>query len=203
MSKADLRKIFKAKMAALSSDEIKKRSQQINQNFLQNLLPKIYQKDCGKIFSLYFSMYDEVSTNLIAKDFVKNKILFSYPKILAKNQPLEFVLFTQETIFSTNTSFRKINEPTEGEEIFPNFLILPLLAFDLGLSRLGRGGGFFDRTIESLKNKKSKITTIGLAFDFQLSQDLLPTEETDQNLDFIVTEKNLFSSSLTSRGLDT
>ncbi len=203
MSKADLRKIFKAKMAELSSDEIKKRSQQINQNFLQNLLPRIYQKDCGKIFSLYFSMSDEVSTNLIAKDFIKNKISFSYPKILAENQPLEFILFTQETSFSANKSFRKINEPTKGEEIFPNFLILPLLAFDLGLSRLGRGGGFFDRTIESLKNKESKITTIGLAFDFQLSQDLLPTEETDQNLDFIVTEKNLFLSSLTSRGLDT
>ncbi len=203
MSKADLRKIFKAKMAELSSDEIKKRSQQINQNFLQNLLPRIYQKDCGKIFSLYFSMSDEVSTNLIAKDFIKNKISFSYPKILAENQPLEFILFTQETSFSANKSFRKINEPTKGEEIFPNFLILPLLAFDLGLSRLGRGGGFFDRTIESLKNKESKITTIGLAFDFQLSQDLLPTEETDQNLDFIVTEKNLFLSSLTSRGLGT
>jgi len=203
MSKADLRKIFKAKMAALSSDEIKKRSQQINQNFLQNLLPRIYQKDCGKNFSLYFSMSDEVSTNLIAKDFIKNKISFSYPKILAENQPLEFVLFTQETSFTANKSFKKINEPTEGEEIFPNFLILPLLAFDLGLSRLGRGGGFFDRTIESLKNKESKITTIGLAFDFQLSQDLLPTEETDQNLDFIVTEKNLLSSSLTSRGFDT
>jgi 5-formyltetrahydrofolate cyclo-ligase len=65
------------------------------------------------------------------------------------------------------------------------------------------GGGFFDRTIESLKKKKSKIITIGLAFDFQLSQDYLPTEETDQNLDFAVTEKNLFSSSRTSLGLST
>ena len=36
MSKADLRKIFKAKRTLLSEDEVKTRSQQINENFLQN-----------------------------------------------------------------------------------------------------------------------------------------------------------------------
>jgi len=203
MRKADLRKIFKAKRALLSEDEVKTRSQQINENFLQNLLPKFYKKNSDKIFSLYLAMPSEVSTNLIAEHFIKNQIPFSYPKIIAANQQLEFTLIDQETEFFANKSFTKIKEPVEGKIIFPDVLILPLLAFDLGLSRLGMGGGFFDRTIESLKKKKSKIITIGLAFDFQLSQDYLPTEETDQNLDFAVTEKNLFSSSRTSLGLST
>ena len=203
MSKADLRKIFKAKRALLSQDEVKTRSQQINENFLQNLLPKFYKKNSDKIFSLYLEMPSEVSTNLIAEHFIKNQIPFSYPKIIAANKPLQFTLFDQEAEFVANKSFTKIKEPAEGKIISPDFLILPLLAFDLGLSRLGMGGVFFDRTIKSLKKKKSKIITIGLAFDFQLSQDYLPTEETDQNLDFTVTEKNLFSSSRTSLGLST
>jgi len=203
MSKADLRKIFKAKRALLSQDEVKTRSQQINENFLQNLLPKFYKKNSDKIFSLYLAMPSEVSTNLIAEHFIKNQIPFSYPKIISANKPLQFTLFDQKAEFVANKSFTKIKEPVEGKTISPDFLILPLLAFDLGLSRLGMGGGFFDRTIKSLKKKKSKIITIGLAFDFQLSQDYLPTEETDQNLDFTVTEKNLFSSSRTSLGLST
>ena len=51
-NKAQPRKIFKEKRSALSISEVKEKSHAINQNFIQNLLPKIYQKDSGKIFSL-------------------------------------------------------------------------------------------------------------------------------------------------------
>lgn len=199
--KADLRKAFKARREKLSQEEVMVRSKQISENFLQNLLPKIYSENSGRIFSLYLATHHEVSTNLLSEHFKKNKIPFSYPKIIARNQALEFILFEPQTNFATNKFFPKVSEPMNGKKISPDFLIIPLLAFDADLSRLGMGGGFFDRTIESLKKTKSKITTIGLAFDFQQSQSLLPLENTDQKLDFIVTEKNIFSSSHTSIGL--
>ena len=69
---------------------------------------------------------------------------------------------------------------------------MPLLAFDSKLSRLGMGGGFFDRTIEFLKQEKP-IITIGLAYDFQDFRGNLPVEESDQKVDFIVTQTRIIS----------
>jgi 5-formyltetrahydrofolate cyclo-ligase len=50
MNKTELRHFFKARRASLNIDEVSQRSRQINQNFIDNLLPKIYQKNSAKIF---------------------------------------------------------------------------------------------------------------------------------------------------------
>ena len=68
-------------------------------------------------------------------------------------------------------------------------LLIPLVAFDKNLNRLGYGGGYYDRIIKFLKKKK-KIITIGLAFDFQKFNSL-PISKFDQKLDYIVTNKNI------------
>lgn len=195
IEKSKLRKIFREKRSAISPAELSEKSQQINQNFINNLLPKIYHNHCGKIFSIYLPCGNEVSTTLISEHFKKNQIKFSYPKIIEKNQPLEFVLTDENQLFAPSNFFSKITEPLSGKKILPDFIILPLLAFDLDFSRLGMGGGFFDRTIEHLKKQKSEIVVIGLAFDFQRSRDTIPTTKTDQKLDFVVTEKTIFSAS--------
>jgi 5-formyltetrahydrofolate cyclo-ligase len=131
----------------------------------------------------------------ISEHFTKHHIKFSYPKIVAKNQELEFILSEKNQEFAPSKFFPKIIEPSFGEKVLPDFIILPLLAFDAELSRLGMGGGFFDRTIESLKKQKPEIITIGLGYDFQRARKILPVENTDQRLDFIVTEKTIFSAS--------
>ena len=61
--KQNLRKIFKEKRSALSQQEIVEKSKQVNQNFIDNLLGKIYPKDSQKIFSLYFSLQKALSFN--------------------------------------------------------------------------------------------------------------------------------------------
>jgi len=200
-SKQALRKIFRNRREALSTKEVLDRSEKINQNFLANLLPKIYAKNDDKIFSLYLDSNNEVSTKIIADFFQKNQIKFSYPKIIAKNQALEFIACDHETSLFASEFYPNIFEPKNGKKVLPDFLIIPLVAFDLNLSRIGMGGGFFDRTIEFLKKQKSQIVTIGLAFDFQESKELLPLENTDCGLDFIVTEKNIFLPTHNQRGL--
>ena len=187
-----LRQVFNSKRMSLSSDEVRQESQKINQNFLQNLLPKIYCKKLNYTFSLYLPIYTEVSTDLILRHFKKNKIQFCYPKITQKNSALDFILHENGQSFVKNEFYSKIIEPINGKKKNPDFLILPLVAFDVELSRLGMGGGFFDRTIENLKNQNLKITTIGLAYDFQGFDKILPTEKTDQKLDFIVTQNSVF-----------
>ena len=105
MNKTELRHFFKARRASLNIDEVSQRSRQINQNFIDNLLPKIYKKNSAKIFSLYLSSYNEVSTEVIAQHFSKNGIRFSYPKIVQKNHPLDFILADKLQTLKPNQFF--------------------------------------------------------------------------------------------------
>ena len=67
--------------------------------------------------------------------------------------------------------------------------MVPLVAFDKKLNRLGYGGGYYDRYIEYIKKRK-KIIAIGLAFDFQEYKSI-PITKFDQKLNYILTNKNI------------
>lgn len=79
--------------------------------------------------------------------------------------------------------------PAEGGWIEPEVLIVPLLAFDARGYRLGYGGGFYDRTLEGLRQRRPTMA-VGFAFSAQEVAEV-PTEPTDQRLDAIVTEKGV------------
>lgn len=191
--KSTLRTLYKQRRDKLSQEEIQKQSTEINSNFIKNLLPQLQAKFPQAVFSLYISDGKEVATDLIAGHFINSHINFCYPKIIKKNFHLEFVASEQNQLFAPNIFYPKILEPKDGKKVLPDILIMPLLAFDSDLTRLGMGGGFFDRTIEFLKINK-KIITIGLAYDFQRSTTLLPKAKTDRALDFIVLPHEIISS---------
>ena len=68
---------------------------------------------------------------------------------------------------------------------------MPLVAFNANGGRLGYGGGFYDRTLEVLR-KMRPILAIGFAYSDQMAERL-PLEPTDQPLDVLVTEKEIFN----------
>lgn len=79
-----------------------------------------------------------------------------------------------------------IREPLpEKAEVWPDILLVPLLAFDRRGWRLGYGGGFYDRTIAKLSALKP-ITAVGIAYD-ELEVDAVPHESYDQRLDWVLT----------------
>jgi len=61
-------------------------------------------------------------------------------------------------------------------------VIVPGLAFDKQHHRLGRGAGYYDRFLRTLPKT---VTTVGLAFDFQLTESL-PTEAHDTRLQQVI-----------------
>ncbi|UQD54644.1 5-formyltetrahydrofolate cyclo-ligase [Anaplasma phagocytophilum] len=85
--------------------------------------------------------------------------------------------------------FSGINEL--GEALSPSILLIPLVAFDRRLYRLGFGGGYYDYTIEHLK-RKGQCKCVGIAYDLQLCANL-PVCEHDQKLDLVITEKGVYS----------
>jgi 5-formyltetrahydrofolate cyclo-ligase len=76
--------------------------------------------------------------------------------------------------------------PADVPEVFPDILIVPLLAFDRRGHRLGYGAGHYDRTIACLRAMKP-VTTIGIAFATQQIDDV-PITPRDERLDLVLTE---------------
>ena len=98
---------------------------------------------------------------------------------------MDFFIWTSKDPLSVNKY--GIPEPISKKKVYPNILLVPLVAFDKSNNRIGYGGGFYDRYINKIKKNK-KIITIGLAFSFQKVNNI-PINEYDIKLDFIVTEK--------------
>jgi len=73
------------------------------------------------------------------------------------------------------------------EELVPTLLLVPLLAFDRSGHRLGYGGGYYDRTIRSLREQGS-LLGVGLAYAAQ-EVPSIPREAEDEVLDWVVTER--------------
>ena len=80
-----------------------------------------------------------------------------------------------------------IPEPKSIKKLIPSILLIPMVAFDAKLNRLGYGGGFYDRYISNLEKTK-KILKIGLALSCQ-KINKVPINKYDKKLDIIITEK--------------
>jgi len=164
------------------------RKQNSSKNFkidfkdILNFLKK--NKTTGKIVGGYYPFNYEINTIDILKRFEKFNFKISLPKI-KKNSQMDFFLWTTKSPLSINKY--GIPEPISNKVVYPSILLVPLVAFDRHLNRVGYGGGFYDRYIKKLKKTK-KIITIGLAFSFQKVK-LVPTNKYDIKLDFIITNK--------------
>ena len=80
--------------------------------------------------------------------------------------------------------------PADGDFETPEALLIPVNAFDARGYRIGYGGGFFDRTIATLKPRP---LCIGLGFELARVDSTLPKAH-DVRLDAMVTEIGVFDS---------
>lgn len=79
-------------------------------------------------------------------------------------------------------------QPSAGcETLEPDVLLVPLLACDEEGWRLGYGGGYYDRTLEDLRRRRT-VTAIGVGFDLQLVPEV-PHGADDQRLDWLLTDR--------------
>ncbi len=77
-----------------------------------------------------------------------------------------------------------IPKPKDTEIVEPTLIFVPCVGYGPGGFRLGYGGGFYDRTLASLRPKPF---TVGLGYDFGYLPDLTP-EPHDVPLDAILSD---------------
>lgn len=75
----------------------------------------------------------------------------------------------------------------------PDWLLVPLVAFDAQGNRLGFGGGYYDATLQQLRQHNHALRAIGCAYGFQQVAHL-PPEPHDQPMDRVLTESTVLST---------
>ena len=162
----------------------KNKNLKINFEYLLKILKKV--KTTSKIVGAYYPYNYEINPINILEKLEEQNYQISLPKI-KKNFKMDFYHWSVEQPLPINQY--GIPEPITNKVVYPSILLVPLVAFDKRLNRIGYGGGFYDRYIKKIKKKK-KIFTIGLAYSFQKIRNV-PINKYDTKLDFILTEKKI------------
>ena len=78
--------------------------------------------------------------------------------------------------------------PVDSRALAPRAVLLPMNGWDMQGYRLGYGGGFFDRTLASLKERP---LVIGVTYEMARMQTIHP-QPWDVPLDYVVTERGVY-----------
>ena len=177
MNKSEIRKKI---LGIRKNYQIK--NQKINFQEILNILKERNIKK--KIVGGYYPYNYEIDSIHILEKFEKKKYRISLPKI-RKNSQMDFFQWSLNDPLIINKY--GIPEPISKKIQYPNILLVPLVAYDKDLNRLGYGGGFYDRYIKKIKKKKDVIT-IGLSYSFQKIKQIKINKH-DIKLDFVLTNK--------------
>lgn len=107
------------------------------------------------------------------------------PVVEAADAPMRFRTWMPSSAMDIDR--HGIPIPTGGQDIVPDIVLLPLVAFDPQGFRLGYGGGYFDRTLATLVPRP---LAIGVGFELGRVADIRPQAH-DMPLDAAVTEAGI------------
>ena len=136
----------------------------------------------GKVLSGYWPMRGEADPR---PAMATHDGPLCLPVVTAKAVPLVFRQWTGEPLVPG--PFGTSHPPDSQPVLRPRVLIVPLAGFDARGNRIGYGGGYYDRTLQLLR-ETGDVTAIGLAFAVQ-ELPAIPAEPFDQPLDLIVTDR--------------
>jgi 5-formyltetrahydrofolate cyclo-ligase len=142
----------------------------------------------GAIVSGFSPLKSEINPVPLMRAFAAAGAGLALPVIAGKGKPLTMRAWTFGAPLVAGVW--GIREPgPQAPEVFPDILIVPLLAFDRAGHRIGYGAGYYDMTIARLRAVKSVIA-IGIAYAAQ-EVDLVPASPRDAALDLVLTEHEI------------
>lgn len=173
MDKKEVRKQIRELKKLVSLEEKKQKSVSIWDKVEQD---EHFKK--AKVVLAYWSMDDEVFTHDFICKWAEQKCIL-LPCV--RGDELDIRYFEGKDKLCTRGEYA-IQEPvgelfTKLDEI--DLILVPGIAFDKDLNRLGRGKGYYDKIL-----KQTHAYTIGVCFDFQFLNHI-PTEEHDVKMNSV------------------
>jgi 5-formyltetrahydrofolate cyclo-ligase len=140
----------------------------------------------GAIVSGFSPLKSEINPVPLMRAFADAGARLALPVVAGRGKPLTMRAWAfGEPLVSGVWGIRE--PPPSAPDVFPDILIVPLLAFDRTGHRIGYGAGYYDMTIARLRGVKPVIA-VGIAYAAQEIAEI-PTTERDARLDFVLTER--------------
>ncbi len=159
------------------------RKKKNNKNIILSF-SKIFKLLKTNIIGGYYPVNNEIDILDILQKIEKSGKQICLP-VVKNNNKMDFYLWSFKNLLKLNKL--GIPEPEKIKKVIPEIILVPLVAFDKRLYRIGYGGGYYDRYFEKFEDKKN-ILKIGIAHSCQ-KINKVPTNKFDKKLDIIITEK--------------
>jgi len=140
-----------------------------------------------KTLGSYFSTKNEVNPEILTHTRIKKNLFTTFPRV-GSNHSMRLIA-PQNSMRLCKNKY-DIFEPSDGEEIHPidhEIIIIPTVGVDKNGYRLGYGGGYYDRFLESVIQSNNRPLLVGLIYDFQFIDDSI-NEAHDLKLDIVFSE---------------
>lgn len=142
----------------------------------------------GAVVAGYWPMAGEMDPRPLMARLAERGAVLALPVVVERDRHLDFRLWAPGDELEPG-DHGTFHPSCQAPLVSPTVVLVPLLAFDRRGFRLGYGGGYYDRTLESLR-ACSQVMTVGIAFADQEVASV-PQDERDQRLDWVATERGL------------
>ena len=142
----------------------------------------------GMIVSGYSPLKSEINPLPLLRMLAAAGAQLALPVVAGRGKPLIMRSYAFGQLLDAGVW--GIREPRDdAPEVEPDILIAPLAAFDRQGNRIGYGAGYYDMTINRLRQQKP-IVAIGLAYAAQELPEV-PVTSRDARLDLVLTEREV------------
>jgi len=148
---------------------------------------KAIKLEPGAIVSGYWPVGDEFDVRPLLERLHQAGHACALPVVVGKGKPLLFRRWEPGATLVPAALGIPVPLP-EADELVPDVLLVPMLAYDDEGYRLGYGGGFYDLTLASLREATPATLGVGAAYAGQRVPEV-PHDATDARLDWILTEQ--------------
>ncbi|NJM51274.1 MAG: 5-formyltetrahydrofolate cyclo-ligase [Sphingomonadales bacterium] len=148
-------------------------------------IKNLFQK--GKTIAAYIPIGSEADPAHLVGYAANMGCSTALPYVTSHSSPMRFLSWRPGDPLHDGP-FALKQPDSNAASVVPDIIIVPLVAFDRHLNRLGQGAGHYDRAISLLE----EAYTIGLAWSVQEAA-ALPADPWDMPLDAILTEKEWIS----------
>ncbi len=141
---------------------------------------------------VYVSYNQEVRTDRLIKLCVAQEKKVYVPKVF-KNDNAKYMEFVRIHGYEDlSPGYKGIMEPVSNdyETLREGLIVMPGVAFDIQMNRIGYGGGFYDRY---LQQHASGFDKIAICFDYQIVEHI-EAERFDIKPDKIITDKRIIQA---------
>ena len=181
LEKNEVRQVIRRQRAALSAEQVSNASTAVLKKFVSLDVTRRAEH-----VAMYLSDENEIETGpMIEWLQFHNKAVY-LPVVQGEN----LVFCSYESRYLVRNKFNILEpDPSRCPECdlsLLDIIIIPLVAFDNQLARIGRGAGYYDRALAGLQQLDKPPLLIGFAYHMQRIADCSPQHH-DVKMDYIIT----------------